>query len=169
MMLSLHAVTGIASSLFFIKDYGHTPPINVRVLPDSKTIAVAFVSNIALHGAMDLLPHSHPIPSYLDGIIALLAVSLLFCLKSRYRILVFSCYLGSITPDVIDLGVFRAFHFSRLKIFPWHYTSVFNVLNELYTDASVNMLFNVWIFAICMGIVFFKRKRLRLIFFFSSK
>ena len=164
MMLSLHAATGIASSLFFIKDNGHTPPVNERVPPGTRPIVVAFVSNIVLHGAMDLLPHSHPISSYLDGIIALLIASLLFCVKSRYKILVFFCYLGGIIPDVTDLGVFRVLHFGSFKIFPWHYTSVFNILNKLYTDDSVNILFNVLVAVACAGVVFFKRKKLRTIF-----
>ncbi|MDR2736765.1 MAG: hypothetical protein LBB49_04305 [Gracilibacteraceae bacterium] len=167
MMLSLHASIGIASSLYFINGKKRTPSVSVRISPNNKTIAVAFVSNIALHGAMDLLPHSHPIPSYLDGIIALLAVFLLFCVKSRYRILVFSCYMGGVIPDIIDLGVFRVLHINSFKIFPWHFTSVFDILNELYTNASVNMLFNVWIFAACIGIVIWKRKRLCEISFFS--
>ncbi|MCL1919306.1 MAG: hypothetical protein FWG14_13605 [Peptococcaceae bacterium] len=156
MMISIHAAAGIVSSVFFIKE-NNSPP-------GKKGIAVAAASNIALHGAMDFLPHSHPISPYLDGIIVLLMTSLFFFVKREYKVLVFSCYLGGIIPDVIDLGVFRVLRFGSFKIFPWHYTSVFNFLNELYPHALVNISFNVLSVAACAGIVFFNRKRVRTIF-----
>ena len=152
MMVTSHVVVGMTSSLFFVKDEDATP--------SKKACASALTVNIALHGVMDLLPHNHPLPAYLDIIIALLIAPLMLFVKKKYRILVFICYLGSIMPDVIDLGVLRVLQFGSFRIFPWHYHSVYHFVNNLYTNSMVNMMFDISIIAICAGVMFFKRKQL---------
>ena len=153
MMLSAHAAVGVASSLLFINDDD--------TIPSKKAYISAFTVNVFLHGVMDLFPHSHPISPYLDVIVSLLIAALLFLVKKEYRTLILFCYLGSITPDVIDLGIFRVLRLGSLRIFPWHFLSVYNFLNEIFTNSRVNMIFNMVPVLACLGIVFFKRKRLK--------
>jgi hypothetical protein len=92
--------------------------------------------------------------------IALLVAPLLLFVKREYRVLVFICYLGSIIPDVIDLGVFRVLQFGSFRIFPWHYLPVYRFFNDLYTNSLINMMFNILIVVICVGAVIIKRKQL---------
>jgi len=101
---------------------GQSPaPVNLLVL------VTGFVAGVLLHGLLDWLPHSYPIKSVLDvGIaLALLAVAMTLA-EPRYRLLLGVCALGSMFPDLVDLGpaiLNKRFGWSlpAVKIFPWHW------------------------------------------------
>lgn len=91
-------------------------------------LASGFILGILIHGILDLLPHTYPIPSKLDVLLALLifAVAIYFAPK-RNRLLIVACFVGAVIPDVIDhspliLQKYAGFESPRLpsKIFPWH-------------------------------------------------
>ncbi|MCL1831733.1 MAG: hypothetical protein FWG45_02330 [Oscillospiraceae bacterium] len=119
MMVSIHAAVGIGTSLLFRKKAADKP--------EKKIYIILLACNVALHGIMDLIPHSHPLPSYVDIGIALsmptFLISFAFMkkLKRIDVILMLSGYTGGLLPDIIDLGVFRVLGLGAFKFFPWHY------------------------------------------------
>jgi len=155
MMVLAHATYGMVSSVFFTKRID-------RASSNKKfgLFAFAFAANIALHGAMDLLPHSHPIPSYLDMVLALAIAFLIFFIKKPYRILAVSCYLGSVIPDVIDMGIFRVLRSDGFRIFPWHLKKEFKFYEAIYTNTLMNVTFSIIVILACAAIIYLKRKDL---------
>ena len=156
MMVSIHAAVGISTSLLFYK--------KVDAEPDKiKPYIAPLLLNIALHGVLDLIPHSHLISAIPDIIIALLIPALLIpFVKKKYLTLIFICYLGSILPDVIDLGVFRVLGFGAFRIFPWHFIEVYDFLNTIYTNQFINVLLDVLAVLFCFVLIWGKRKDARL-------
>jgi len=155
-MVSIHAAVGISTSLLFYKKVNAAP---YKV----KSYVFPFFSNVVLHGVMDIIPHSHLIPSIPDMLIALLIPALLIpFIKRKYLILVLTCYLGSIFPDLIDLGVFRLLGLGTFRIFPWHLVEVYFFLDAIYTNHFVNVLFDIMAATACFALVFWKRKGLQL-------
>jgi hypothetical protein len=140
MMASVHVTVGITTATLLEKS------------KKKRLFAVSFISNIVLHGILDLLPHSHPINSYLDIAIALLLFSLIFFTDKKHRKLFAFCYAGSILPDIIDLGIFRVLPVGNFKIFPWHFKAVFDLLDRTYTSDLVNMTANVIVILTCVTI-----------------
>jgi len=152
MMVSIHAAVGISTSLLFYKKVGAEPN-------KAKSYIMPLLLNVALHGIMDIIPHSHIVPAIPDIIIALLIpVLLLPFVKKKYLVLVIVCYLGSILPDVIDLGVFRILGFGTFRIFPWHFVEVYIFLNAIYINEFINVLFDALVILACLAIILWKRK-----------
>jgi len=150
MMVSIHAAVGVSTSLLFYEQVDVGPnKIKPYILP--------LLLNVALHGIMDVMPHSHPIPPNFDIIIALLIPTLLIpFVKRKYWMLILICYLGSILPDVIDLGFFRVLGFGAFRIFPWHFVRVYNFLDAIYTSRLVNALFDALVIFACVFLVVWK-------------
>ena len=76
---------------------------------------------------MDYVPHSYPIPSRIDVIfsITLFAVAVALT-KPQFRVLVTSCFIGSIFPDLVDLGPsilnrHLGWTLPAIRMFPWHW------------------------------------------------
>ncbi|MCL2825644.1 MAG: hypothetical protein FWD57_16750 [Polyangiaceae bacterium] len=114
---------------------------------------------VALHGVLDVVPHSHFISAIPDIIVALFVPMLVLpFVKRKYLILVLVCYGGSILPDVIDLGVFRFLGIGAFRIFPWHFAVVYNALNSVWTNRHVNVLFDLAALLICVALVLWKRR-----------
>jgi len=132
-------------------------PANKKVDPEPdkiKPYIAPLLLNVALHGIFDVIPHSHLIPTTPDIIITLLISALLIpFVKKKYLTLILICCLGSILPDVIDLGVFRILGFGAFRIFPWHFIEVYNFLNTIYANQSVNVLFDVLALLACFVLV----------------
>ena len=158
MMASLHAAVGISTSLVFYK--------RVEAEPKKiKSYITPLLLNVALHGVMDIFPHSHIIPAIPDIIIALLIPALLIpFVKKKYLTLLIVCYFGSILPDVIDLGIFRILGFGEFRIFPWHFIEIYSVLNTIYTNQFINVLFDILVFLTCFVLILWKRKDAQLMF-----
>jgi len=75
------------------------------LLRDLPWLAAGLVGNVLLHGAMDLSPHSYPIPWRLDilGGIMLIAV-VMARVQPRYRLVFAAVFLGELLPDLVDQG-----------------------------------------------------------------
>jgi len=140
MMASVHVAVGITTATLLEKS------------KKKRLLTVSFILNVLLHGVLDLLPHSHPINSYLDIAIALLLFSLIFFTDKKYRKLFALCYVGSILPDIIDLGIFRVLPVGNFKIFPWHFKAVFDLLDRTYSSGFVNMAANIIVILTCITI-----------------
>jgi len=88
---------------------------------------IGFIAGIVEHGVMDYVPHSYPIPSRIDVALAIILFLVVVALtKAQFRLLVTACFIGSILPDLVDLGPPILNHHLRwtlpaVKIFPWHW------------------------------------------------
>lgn len=84
-------------------------------------------ATIALHGVLDYTPHSYPLKSVVDVSVALLLfIVALSVARPDIRLLIAVCFLGSVLPDVIDLGPnllnrHLGFRLPEAKWFPWHW------------------------------------------------
>ena len=90
-------------------------------------LVAGLIAGVILHGILDILPHSYPINSILDVVLALIlfAVAWPLVVKAQ-RLLFLACYLGAILPDLIDLGPAilnkrLGTTFPVIKLFPWHW------------------------------------------------
>lgn len=83
---------------------------------------------IIAHGILDYIPHCYPIPSALDAGLGMIIILLNVLFASgRYRLIIFSAFLGSVLPDLVDLApqIIRARSGMAIPlhapIFPWHW------------------------------------------------
>lgn len=126
MNVTFHTLTALATAAFLSsRDVNPAP----RQFTHDRLLiqAVGFATGVLVHGMLDYVPHSYPIQSGLDVVISLtlFAVAVIFA-KPRHRALVGACFLGSIFPDLVDLGpaiVNKSLGWSLpvVKIFPWHW------------------------------------------------
>lgn len=92
-----------------------------------RPLVAGFLIGVLLHGCLDSLPHNYPFRPAWDIFLSLALFSaFLFVAKSRYRLLLFICFLGAIFPDLLDLGPAILNHrlgwsLPTVKIFPWHW------------------------------------------------
>ena len=90
-------------------------------------IVAGFGVTVCLHGLLDFVPHSYPIKSSIDVMLALLLFAGAFVLaKPHVRGVLVACFLGSILPDLIDLapGILNrhyGFNLPAVRLFPWHW------------------------------------------------
>jgi hypothetical protein len=88
----------------------------------------AFTVGLISHGALDYIPHCYPINSKVDAIAGLTMILITIWLTNKkYRLIMGFSFLGSITPDIIDLSpniINKQLGLSIPiidKIFPWHF------------------------------------------------
>jgi|SRR6266498_401681 len=88
---------------------------------------IGFVAGVVEHGIMDYVPHSYPIPSGMDVVVSImLFVVAVAQTKPQFRVLVTACFIGSVFPDLVDLGPsiinrHLGWTLPTVKIFPWHW------------------------------------------------
>lgn len=147
MNVTFHTITGLAIGSAMtaqMKDVEANKLIKARDIP---LIGAGFVLGVISHGIMDILPHQYPFKSSTDIITALAIFlgAMLFVRKRFYLVFAFA-FLGSIFPDLVDLGPEMANQFlgfslptSREQFFLWHrdafsgsiYTKGDNPLSDL--------------------------------------
>jgi len=127
--------------------------------------AIGFVIGVLLHGLLDYVPHSYPIDSRLDVSLSLALASLAIVVsKPKNRFLVLACYLGSIFPDLIDLGptvINKSLGWSMptVKIFPWHWP---RYSGSIYDGGKSleSLIFHIVIVALSIGLLYGYRRAL---------
>jgi hypothetical protein len=118
MNVTFHVLTGIGMAAALSP---RQPQVAVA------SLAAGLGATIALHGLLDYVPHSYPIRSGADVILALVLLGAAWLLaKPHLRLLLITCFLGSILPDLIDLGPgilnrHAGLHLPEVKLFPWHW------------------------------------------------
>ena len=128
-------------------------------------LAIGFVTGILIHGVLDYLPHSYPLPSRFDiGFAFLLFVAGFLVSQKQNKLLVAVCFAGCVFPDVIDLGGEIANkhlgipvpHLS-FNIFPWHWKeysgSIYNGRRQ--TESNI---YHISFLLICLTVIYSKRK-----------
>lgn len=88
----------------------------------------AFIIGIVIHGILDITPHQYPLRARIDILISIVffVVSIML-IRPKIIPLFGAAFLGSIFPDLVDLGpqMFNQFFETsfpvlKFKIFPWH-------------------------------------------------
>jgi len=125
MNLIFHTVLSVSTSLIFAKKI-------VKTDKSIKYLGLGFISNIIMHGVMDLVPHNYPVTTMADISISFtfFLLSIIF-VRREFLTPVFFCFLGGVLPDLIDKGFFRVLRIN-IKLFPWHWTNVINFFYKWY-------------------------------------
>lgn len=123
MNVVFHAVAGAALASALYRGDGITSRTGYGGL-----CVGAFLLGIIGHGVMDVLPHQYPLRAGWDIVLAM-AVFVGFALFLRRDAVLLFCfaYLGSLFPDLVDLGprmlnqfAGTALPVSKAKVFFWH-------------------------------------------------
>jgi hypothetical protein len=125
-----------------------------------KYLGLCFISNIIMHGIMDLVPHNYPVTTITDVTISFVFffLSIIF-VKREFVPPVFFCFLGGILPDLIDKGFFRILKMNNLKLFPWHWTDVINFFYKRYSAHTwMFMTFNILAIVASVCLLLMNRK-----------
>jgi hypothetical protein len=119
--------TGALASAAFLSSFRARAVSGETASRDSLLLLViGFIAGVAAHGVMDYVPHSYPISSGLDVVLSIiLFIVAVAQTKPQFRVLVTACFIGSVFPDLVDLGpsiVNRHLGWSlpTVRIFPWH-------------------------------------------------
>ncbi len=68
-------------------------------------LGIAFAAGILEHGLLDYAPHWYTVKSEIDIFLSLILVAIVITLaRPQHRPLVGVCFLGSIFPNLVDLG-----------------------------------------------------------------
>jgi hypothetical protein len=68
-------------------------------------LGVGFATGVLLHGLLDWSPHQYPLAAAVDIVVSLILFAVVFLLAyHEARWILFACFLGAISPDLVDLG-----------------------------------------------------------------
>ena len=118
-----------------------------------------------MHGMLDYVPHSYPIPSSLDVVISLaLFFGSLFVVGSRRWLTFTVCFLGSIFPDLVDLGPallnrHLGWSIPVVKVFPWHWRQYSGSVYDGSRSAE-SVLYHLLVLASSFSLLWINRKSL---------
>jgi hypothetical protein len=152
MNLLFHTVFSVSTSPVISKK-------TVRTDNTLKYLGLGFISNIVIHGVMDLVPHDYPITTMIDVFVsfALFFLVIIF-VKREFRIPVFFCFLGGALPDLVDKGLFRVLRMNNIKLFPWHWSNVINFFYKWYKHPWLFTIGNVLTIAVSLFLLWVNRK-----------
>ncbi len=153
MNLVFHTVFSISTSPIFVKKIVETDKF-------FKYLSLSFLSNIFMHGVMDLVPHNYPVKTIIDvGISFIFFLLSIIFIRSKLLTPAFLCFLGGILPDLIDKGVFQILRMNNLKLFPWHWADVINFFYKWYFAYTwLFVTFNILAIVVSMCLLLVNRK-----------
>src|SRR5262245_21600865 len=126
MNVTFHTLTSLAIAAFLGSKLKGTDEPRSFVPSDVPALAIGFLGGVLVHGLLDYTPHSYPIESAVDVALGLaLFFVILLLTSSRQWLLLCLCFLGSIFPDLVDLGPpivnkYVGWSLPTVKVFPWH-------------------------------------------------
>jgi hypothetical protein len=126
------------------------------------TAFYTFLIGIILHGALDFIPHCYPINSKVDAVAGLSMILTTVWLTNRhYRPISGLACLGSIFPDVVDLGpkiINKQLNLGLTlpdNIFPWHWHEY---SGSLYHEPCNVSTLNHFVLLLTTGIILWTRR-----------
>ena len=156
MILTVHTLAGIASS-GVIGRRGRmlgVQPFRDNIEQNLKIYIGAFGTNLLLHQALDSMPHTHFLPSWIDITLSLLIPIAIFpFLTQRLKILSLFCAFGAIFPDILDFGILRILTGGSFYVFPTHWPSVWTELEKSCQNSELTAWYNLIIIFICIVII----------------
>ena len=103
--MTFHALTSLAAAAVLSSCRRFENPTRVFAPSDVVFLVAGFTLGIISHGVLDVVPHAYPIGSRADVSLGLVIfVSALFFARKRNYLLITACFVGSIFPDLVDLG-----------------------------------------------------------------
>jgi|KBSMisStaDraftv2_1062788.scaffolds.fasta_scaffold15261_1 hypothetical protein len=124
--VTFHTTGAIATAAFLSSTQSHPASDAAAARPSLLIVVIGFVAGAVEHGVLDYAPHSYPIPSGMDVVFSIVLFMVAVVLtKPQFRVLVTACFIGSIFPDLVDLGPpilnrHLGWSLPTVKIFPWH-------------------------------------------------
>ena len=126
MNVIFHVTTAVGLSVILTDTtrLGNNPTLRSTIPSAVSGFAIGVIS----HGVLDFIPHCYPVNSKLDvlaGLAMILSVTILAI--QSYRIIVAATCLGSVFPDIVDLGPDIVNKYLNLNLtlpynfFPWHW------------------------------------------------
>ncbi len=127
MNVTFHTAGALATASFLSSIQSRPAPDGTAARSSLLIGVVGFVAGVVEHGVMDYVPHSYPIPSGMDAACSIILFTVVVALtKPQFRLLVTACFIGSIFPDLVDLGPpmlnrHLGWSLPSVKLFPWHW------------------------------------------------
>ncbi|OHD54813.1 MAG: hypothetical protein A2Y33_02260 [Spirochaetes bacterium GWF1_51_8] len=156
-----HVSLGLASSLLFAGGIRRADDKNgLFEKQDTGILTAGFSANILLHGLLDVAPHTYPIVSVYDLMIAsFLIFAAVFFTRMSFKGIVFVCALGAVFPDLVDLGPallnqFTGTSLPEFKFFPWHWAS-FQKYKSF--DPGWSLVCHTALFMVIAGVMLLRR------------
>lgn len=160
MNILIHTTASLTISVLLSKSVTKNNLFNLKQVIQYSLIVLL---NVILHGIFDILPHTYPVNMYLDPLISPLVILIILLIARKEFYLIIICsFIGSILPDIIDLGPRIASKLlgvqinGLLKIFPWHFEKY---SGSIFNDPSnINSIINHFIIlGICLFVFIVKR------------
>ncbi len=127
MNATFHTLAGLAAAAVLSSRHQVRGSALFVAAADLPLLAVGFILGVLTHGLLDFAPHSYPIKSPADVALSLALFTTAFVFaKRRNWLLLGVCFLGSISPDLVDLGPAQfnkrlGWSLPVVKCFPWHW------------------------------------------------
>lgn len=103
MNVTFHALAAVATGTALAARL--PAPARLFDLRDLPWLAAGLAGNVLLHAAMDLSPHTYPVPWRLDILASVATTVLALALvRPRYTVLFAASLLGGLLPDLVDQG-----------------------------------------------------------------
>jgi len=125
--VTFHTTVALATAAFLSSTQSRPASGGTAARPSLLIAVIGFVAGVVEHGVMDYVPHSYPIPSGMDVVFSIILFTVAVALtKPQFRVLVTVCFIGSIFPDLVDLGPpilnrHLGWSLPSVKIFPLHW------------------------------------------------
>lgn len=169
MNVLIHLATGFATA------FAITETKKLRTKKQIITTSIiGLLISVMSHGLLDYSPHCYPINSRLDFILSLISLTgLIYFAIKKMRIIIFSCLIGSVLPDIIDLLpsiLNKQFGFNlptHKNIFPWHWKEF---SGSIYSQDCFVSNINIGLITFSViGILYLKRSNLKTTYSRSKK
>lgn len=127
MNVTFHTAGALATAAFLSSTQARKPSGRSAPRHTLLIAVIGFATGVVEHGAMDYVPHSYPIPSGIDVVVSItLFIFALAWTRPQFRVLVTACFIGSIFPDLVDLGPpilnrYLGWTLPTIRAFPWHW------------------------------------------------
>jgi hypothetical protein len=125
--VTFHTTGALATAAFLSSTQSRPASGGTASRPSLLIAVIGFVAGVVEHGVMDYMPHSYPIPSGMDVVFSIILFTVAVALtKPQFRVLATACFIGSIFPDLVDLGPpilngHLGWTLPTVRIFPWHW------------------------------------------------
>ena len=165
MNVTFHAIASFATAAV-LSSRLNTPDSPRLFQPsDLPVLAAGFAVGVLIHGLLDYAPHAYPIKSAVDVALslAIFFTALLFVGRRR-QFLLGVCFLGSIFPDLVDLGptimnTRLGWSLPVVKIFPWHWPQYSGSIYDGSRSAE-SLLYHFIVVGVSLGLLYACRVRL---------
>jgi hypothetical protein len=141
------------------------PQANRQNFSGFRRYIIGFIAGVLIHGVLDFLPHQYPLRSKTDVVSALILFAVFsFMAKWQNLLLLWTCFIGSIFPDLVDLsaGIVNkhlAIPIPELpfKIFPWHWKEFSGSIYDGSRNAE-SAIYHISFLLICLSLLYAYRK-----------